>query len=154
MAMARLFHHKPQFAILDECTHSVSVDMEGYIGNHYAGVKYLDNVQLEHILEREGGWDSVQDWMDVLSVGEKQRMAMARLFHHKPQFAILDECTHLVSVDMEGYICNHYAGVGITLFTLSHRKCLWKHHEYYLHLDGRRNYEFKQITEDTVEFGS
>uniref|UniRef100_A0A8C0PYJ0 ATP binding cassette subfamily D member 3 n=1 Tax=Canis lupus familiaris TaxID=9615 RepID=A0A8C0PYJ0_CANLF len=116
--------------------------------------EYLDNVQLGHILEREGGWDSVQDWMDVLSGGEKQRMAMARLFYHKPQFAILDECTSAVSVDVEGYIYSHCRKVGITLFTVSHRKSLWKHHEYYLHMDGRGSYEFKQITEDTVEFGS
>ncbi|KAM6167000.1 ATP-binding cassette sub-family D member 3 isoform 4-T4 [Erethizon dorsatum] len=116
--------------------------------------EYLDNVQLGHILEREGGWDSVQDWMDVLSGGEKQRMAMARLFYHKPQFAILDECTSAVSVDVEGYIYSHCRKVGITLFTVSHRKSLWKHHEYYLRMDGRGNYEFKQITEDTVEFGS
>ncbi|NP_001396779.1 ATP-binding cassette sub-family D member 3 isoform 5 [Mus musculus] len=116
--------------------------------------EYLDNVQLGHILEREGGWDSVQDWMDVLSGGEKQRMAMARLFYHKPQFAILDECTSAVSVDVEDYIYSHCRKVGITLFTVSHRKSLWKHHEYYLHMDGRGNYEFKKITEDTVEFGS
>nr|XP_003478996.1 ATP-binding cassette sub-family D member 3 [Cavia porcellus] len=116
--------------------------------------EYLDNVQLGHILEREGGWDSVQDWMDVLSGGEKQRVAMARLFYHKPQFAILDECTSAVSVDVEDYIYSHCRKVGITLFTVSHRKSLWKHHEYYLHMDGRGNYEFKQITEDTVEFGS
>ncbi|XP_030064367.1 ATP-binding cassette sub-family D member 3 isoform X2 [Microcaecilia unicolor] len=116
--------------------------------------EYLDNVQLGQILDREGGWDSVQDWMDVLSGGEKQRMAMARLFYHKPQFAILDECTSAVSVDVEGYIYGHCRKVGITLFTVSHRKSLWKHHEYYLHMDGRGNYEFKQITEDTIEFGS
>ncbi|KAG8132669.1 putative ATP-binding cassette sub-family D member 3 protein [Naja naja] len=116
--------------------------------------EYLDNVQLGQILEREGGWDSVQDWMDVLSGGEKQRMAMARLFYHKPQFAILDECTSAVSVDVEGYIYSHCRKVGITLFTVSHRKSLWKHHDFYLHMDGRGNYEFKKITEETVEFGS
>ncbi|XP_069795188.1 ATP-binding cassette sub-family D member 3a [Narcine bancroftii] len=116
--------------------------------------EYLDNVQLGHILEREGSWDCVQDWMDVLSGGEKQRMAMARLFYHKPQFAILDECTSAVSVDVEGYIYSHCRKVGITLFTVSHRKSLWTHHEHYLHMDGRGNYEFKPITADTVEFGS
>ncbi|KAM9333523.1 ATP-binding cassette sub-family D member 3a isoform 1-T1 [Pholidichthys leucotaenia] len=116
--------------------------------------EYLGNVQLGHILDREGNWDTVQDWMDVLSGGEKQRMAMARLFYHKPQFAILDECTSAVSVDVEDYIYSHCRKVGITLFTVSHRKSLWKHHEYYLHMDGRGNYEFKPITEETVEFGS
>uniref|UniRef100_A0A8C6MDY7 ATP-binding cassette, sub-family D (ALD), member 3a n=1 Tax=Nothobranchius furzeri TaxID=105023 RepID=A0A8C6MDY7_NOTFU len=116
--------------------------------------EYLDNVQLGHILDREGSWDSIQDWMDVLSGGEKQRMAMARLFYHKPQFAILDECTSAVSVDVEDYIYSHCRTVGITLFTVSHRKSLWKHHEFYLHMDGRGNYEFKPITEETVEFGS
>ncbi|XP_061095727.1 ATP-binding cassette sub-family D member 3a isoform X2 [Conger conger] len=116
--------------------------------------EYLDNVQLGHILDREGTWDSVQDWMDVLSGGEKQRMAMARLFYHKPQFAILDECTSAVSVDVEDYIYSHCRTVGITLFTVSHRKSLWKHHKYYLHMDGRGNYEFKPITAETVEFGS
>ncbi|XP_063062854.1 ATP-binding cassette sub-family D member 3a isoform X1 [Engraulis encrasicolus] len=116
--------------------------------------EYLDNVQLGHILDREGSWDTVQDWMDVLSGGEKQRMAMARLFYHKPQFAILDECTSAVSVDVEDYIYSHCRKVGITLFTVSHRKSLWKHHEYYLHMDGRGSYEFKPITEDTIEFGS
>ncbi|XP_027005428.1 ATP-binding cassette sub-family D member 3a isoform X1 [Tachysurus fulvidraco] len=116
--------------------------------------EYLDNVQLGHILNREGTWDAVQDWMDVLSGGEKQRMAMARLFYHKPQFAILDECTSAVSVDVEDYIYSHCRKVGITLFTVSHRKSLWKHHGYYLHMDGRGNYEFKPITDETVEFGS
>ncbi|XP_035386433.1 ATP-binding cassette sub-family D member 3a isoform X4 [Electrophorus electricus] len=116
--------------------------------------EYLDNVQLGHILDREGSWNTVQDWMDVLSGGEKQRMAMARLFYHKPQFAILDECTSAVSVDVEDYIYSHCRKVGITLFTVSHRKSLWKHHEIYLHMDGRGNYEFKPITDETVEFGS
>jgi len=50
---------------------------------------YLKEVHLEYLVDRVGGWDSVQDWADLLSGGEKQRVAMARLFYHKPQFAIL-----------------------------------------------------------------
>lgn len=44
--------------------------------------EYLDNVQLGHILDREGTWDVVQDWMDVLSGGEKQRMAVREQHLH------------------------------------------------------------------------
>jgi len=114
---------------------------------------FLEQVQLSYLVEREGGWDAVQDWADVLSGGEKQRIAMARLFYHCPQFAILDECTSAVSVDVEGYMYNHCRELGITLFTVSHRKSLWKHHEYVLQFDGRGHYDFKEIKDSEV-FGS
>lgn len=114
----------------------------------------LEKVQLNYVLDREKGWDTVQDWIDVLSGGEKQRIAMARLFYHKPQFAILDECTSAVSVDVEGYMYEYCKTAGITLFTVSHRKSLWKYHDFYLRMDGRGDYEFNPIEQTTDEFGS
>jgi ATP-binding cassette, subfamily D (ALD), member 3 len=114
----------------------------------------LEKVQLSYLLERENGWNSVQDWIDVLSGGEKQRIAMARLFYHRPQFAILDECTSAVSVDVEGFMYDYCKSVKITLFTVSHRKSLWKYHNYYLRMDGRGSYEFGEIDQNTEEFGS
>jgi ABC-type uncharacterized transport system fused permease/ATPase subunit len=38
----------------------------------------LDKVQLTYLIQREGGFDGVQDWMDVLSGGEKQRIAVSQ----------------------------------------------------------------------------
>ncbi|XP_066247854.1 ATP-binding cassette sub-family D member 3 [Euwallacea similis] len=117
-------------------------------------VEHLSRVQLGYLLDREGGLDTIADWLDVLSGGEKQRIAMARLFYHKPQFAILDECTSAVSVDVEGSMYKYCRDVGITLLTVSHRKSLWQHHEYVLHLDGRGSYTFKSIENETEQFGS
>lgn len=116
--------------------------------------EHLKRVQLDYLLDREGALDAIADWLDVLSGGEKQRIAMARLFYHAPQFAILDECTSAVSVDVEGSMYRYCRDVGITLLTVSHRKSLWQHHEYVLHLDGRGNYSFKPIESETEQFGS
>lgn len=115
---------------------------------------FLDIVQLSYLQNRERGLNAIEDWIDVLSGGEKQRIAMARLFYHNPQFAILDECTSAVSVDVEGCMYQYCRKSGITLFTVSHRKSLWKHHDYFLQFDGRGDYEFGPISGAKEEFGS
>lgn len=80
---------------------------------------------------------------------------MARLFYHRPQFAILDECTSAVSADVEDAIYRRCHELDITLFTVSHRKSLWKHHDFSLQMDGRGSYKFDRITENINEhFGS
>lgn len=55
-------------------------------------IEILDMVGLAYLAAREGVLDSEVNWEDECSLGEKQRLAIARLVYHQPRFAILDEC--------------------------------------------------------------
>eukprot|EP00344_Euplotes_crassus_P008102 CAMPEP_0196998558 /NCGR_PEP_ID=MMETSP1380-20130617/3918_1 /TAXON_ID=5936 /ORGANISM="Euplotes crassus, Strain CT5" /LENGTH=436 /DNA_ID=CAMNT_0042415169 /DNA_START=774 /DNA_END=2084 /DNA_ORIENTATION=- len=105
----------------------------------------LKILTLDYIVEREGGLNTERNWTDVLSGGEKQRMAIARLYYHKPAFAILDECSSAVAVDAEDVIYTEAKRRGITLITVSHRPSLWKHHDFLLQFDGEGGYSFGEL---------
>lgn len=112
-------------------------------------VKILELVNLKYVLLRtRKGFDSIKDWNDVLSGGEKQRMAFARLFFHRPKFAILDEATSAVSFEMEGKLYQIAKDFKITLLTISHRKSLWTYHDYVLKIDISGKYNFEKINKD------
>ena len=60
-------------------------------------LEILEKVDLFHVAQRAGngnataGLYSVQDWTNVLSLGEQQRLAFGRLLVHEPRLVILGE---------------------------------------------------------------
>ncbi|EKM76452.1 hypothetical protein AGABI1DRAFT_131279 [Agaricus bisporus var. burnettii JB137-S8] len=95
----------------------------------------LEKVFLTYLPDREGGWTTRKEWRDVLSGGEKQRMSLARVFYHRPKFAILDECTSAVSSDVEGRMYESLKALGVTLITITLRPSLTKFHKQLLTLN-------------------
>lgn len=108
-------------------------------------LRILSVVEIESIVDRPGGWDAEQEWTDVLSGGLQQRVAMARLFYHAPKYAILDECTSSVTLEIEKVMYDEAKRLGITLMTVSHRRSLWKYHTNILQFDGQGHYVFTKL---------
>ena len=105
-------------------------------------LEHLKAVEIAHIVDRPKGWDAEDEWPSVLSIGLQQRVAMARLFYHQPKYAILDECTSSVTLEVEKAMYDTAKSLGVTLMTVSHRRSLWRYHGWILQFDGQGGYFF------------
>ena len=105
-------------------------------------------VELDYLLKQgdeTGITDAIINWESRLSLGEQQRLAMARLFWHRPTYAVLDECTSAVSLKMERRLFKLCRELGITLITISHRPALQDFHDRMLVLDGSGGYKIQSL---------
>jgi len=92
--------------------------------------------------------DTVMDWQTGLAPGHKQRLAFARLLYHKPQYAVLDECTNAITPVVEADLYERCRKMGITVFSISHKLELKKLHDFELHYDGRGGYQWIKLQND------
>jgi putative ATP-binding cassette transporter len=94
-------------------------------------------VGLEHLIER---MDEEAPWDQTLSGGEKQRLAFARIFLHKPDIIVLDEATAALDPKSQDELMAHLSErpEETTLVSVGHRPELEAFHSRKITLERRR----------------
>ena len=109
-------------------------------------VQLLDQLQLGHLRDQ---LDVQADWSRILSIGEQQRLAFARVLLNQPQMVFLDESTSAMDEDLEDVIYQLLRSElpDCILFSVGHRNTLDRFHSYALALDGKGGWSFAAMAQ-------
>ncbi|BAM53983.1 ABC transporter [Synechocystis sp. PCC 6803] len=105
----------------------------------------LNKVNLPDLAERFGGLDSLENWSSVLSLGEQQRIALARVFINQPRYAILDEATSALDVNNEAALYHALTDLGTTFISVGHRPTLRNFHRQCLEVQAEGRWQISPI---------
>ena len=103
----------------------------------------LTKVALSHLTSR---LNEEEDWAKVLSPGEQQRVAFARILLTKPKVAFLDEATSALDEGLEYAVYDLVRTELPTtiLVSVSHRPSVEQHHDQHLELRGEGEWRLVQ----------
>ena len=114
--------------------------------------RVLQQVALSHLA---GRLDEVADWAKVLSPGEQQRIAFARILLTRPRAVFLDEATSALDEGLEYavYEMLHSELPGMILVSVSHRPSVDQHHRQHLELLGDGGWRLGLVDKDPAGAG-
>ncbi|HEY9802768.1 MAG TPA: ATP-binding cassette domain-containing protein [Leptolyngbyaceae cyanobacterium] len=107
--------------------------------------RILQQVKLEHLLTRVNGFDTELPWENILSLGEQQRLAFARLLITHPSFTILDEATSALDLNNEGNLYQQLQETKTTFISVGHRESLFNYHQWVLELSKESSWRLVSI---------
>ncbi|MGE4580877.1 MAG: ABC transporter ATP-binding protein/permease [Synechococcus sp.] len=96
----------------------------------------LDQVMLGKLMQRYPDLDIKQDWQRLLSLGEQQRLAFARLLLNSPKVVVLDEATSALDVETESRLYALLRDRELSFISVGHRPTLKDFHDTVLELSG------------------
>jgi vitamin B12/bleomycin/antimicrobial peptide transport system ATP-binding/permease protein len=104
----------------------------------------LNKVALWHLSEH---LDEIQDWAKVLSPGEQQRVAFARILLAKPKAVFLDEATSALDEELEYELYEKLRTEcpDTIVVSVSHRHAVERHHEQQLRLLGNGAWQLGRV---------
>lgn len=109
-------------------------------------IKILRQVELPALVDK---LDVADDWSRILSLGEQQRLAFARVLLSAPDYVFLDEATSALDEprELEMYELLRGELPKITIVSVGHRSTLFKVHDSELNLDGAGGYNLRRISQ-------
>jgi putative ATP-binding cassette transporter len=105
----------------------------------------LQQVNLQNVLNRVDDFDSEKPWENILSLGEQQRLAFARLLVNSPSFTILDEATSALDLTNEGILYEQLQTRKTTFISVGHRESLFNYHQWVLELSADSSWELLSV---------
>lgn len=105
--------------------------------------RILKQVNLLYLINRFGGLDAYRNWREVLSLGEQQRIAFARILTNQPRYVVLDEATSALDVQNEELLYNKLKEINSTYISVGHRLTLKKYHHCILKIDKNHSWNIK-----------
>ncbi len=95
----------------------------------------LIRVRLAHLAAQPVDLQTARDWDRILSVGEQQRLAFARVLLHRPLFTVLDEATSALDAGNEAHLYAELTDT-TTLVSVGHRASILRYHKRVLEFTG------------------
>ncbi len=109
-------------------------------------VETLKNLNLTDVLDRVGGdLGRIEDWTNILSLGEQQGISFARIFLNRPQIAFLDEATSALDETSEERLYRNLLKTGISFVSVGHRSTLKPFHDFLILLDRDGGFEISDL---------
>ncbi|MGL5836403.1 MAG: ABC transporter ATP-binding protein/permease [Waterburya sp.] len=99
----------------------------------------LEKVNLGDLAQRSGGFEVEKDWDEILSLGEQQRLAFARVLINQPRYVVLDEATSALDINNEAILYQYLLRNNTTFISVGHRPSLHQYHRWLLvmHPEGK-----------------
>ena len=114
-------------SLREQLTYPISDDDAQFITSYEELKDALCCVDLPHLQEHLVS-NVTQDWRQILSLGEQQRLSFARIFVIRPRFVVMDEPTSSVDVATEARLFMLLIGLKIGILTVAHQEsCLSFH---------------------------
>ncbi|MDJ0728706.1 MAG: ATP-binding cassette domain-containing protein [Crocosphaera sp.] len=106
----------------------------------------LEQVNLRDVVAKVGGFDEEVPWESILSLGEQQRLAFARILVSHPHFVILDEATSALDLTNEQNLYQQLVETNTTFISVGHRESLFEYHQNVLELLSDSSWQLSPIS--------